>query len=183
MSFSNIGVVGLGIMGAGIVEVFARAGYEVTGVAESTPAVAAGQANLAKSLGRAVSKGKLSQEESDAITARVTFGSEFKLLANCDLVIEAAPEILSLKTEIFSQLDAVVKPAGILATMYLSISSDVFSLIGVLITAGASALTVIPIVATSLATPFTNPIRADLDVLYSALKQIIATTDLICVEW
>ena len=48
MSFSNIGVVGLGIMGAGIVEVFARAGYEVTGVAESTPAVAAGQANLAK---------------------------------------------------------------------------------------------------------------------------------------
>lgn len=122
MSFSNIGVVGLGIMGAGIVEVFARAGYQVTGVAESTPAVAAGQANLAKSLGRAVSKGKLSQEESDAITARVTFGSEFKLLANCDLVIEAAPEILSLKTEIFSQLDAVVKPAGILATNTSSLS-------------------------------------------------------------
>ncbi len=122
MSFSKVGVVGLGIMGAGIVEVFARAGYEVTGVAESIPAVDAGQANLAKSLSRAVSKGKLSQEESDAITARVIFGSEFKLLAECDLVIEAAPEILSLKTEIFSQLDSVVKPSGILATNTSSLS-------------------------------------------------------------
>lgn len=122
MSFSKIGVVGLGIMGAGIVEVFARAGYEVSGVAESILAVESGQANLAKSLSRAVAKGKLSQEESDAITARVTFGSEFKILAECDLVIEAAPEILSLKKEIFSQLDSVVKPTGILATNTSSLS-------------------------------------------------------------
>lgn len=122
MSFSKIGVVGLGIMGAGIVEVFARAGYEVTGVAESDNAVEAGKVNLLKSLGRAVSKGKLTQEESDAITARVTFGSSFNLLADSDLVIEAAPEILSLKAEIFSQLDAVVKPAGILATNTSSLS-------------------------------------------------------------
>ena len=122
MSFSQIGVVGLGIMGAGIVEVFARAGYEVVGVAESAAAVDAGKSNLAKSLGRAVSKGKLIQEQSDEITAKVSFGEAFELLANCDLVIEAAPEILSLKVEIFSKLDAAVKPTGILATNTSSLS-------------------------------------------------------------
>jgi 3-hydroxybutyryl-CoA dehydrogenase len=116
MSFSQIGVVGLGIMGAGIVEVFSRAGYQVVGVAESATAVTAGQSNLAKSLDRAVSKGKLTQDQSDEITGRVTFGENFELLANCDLVIEAAPEILALKVEIFSKLDAIVKPSGILAT-------------------------------------------------------------------
>ena len=122
MSFSQIGVVGLGIMGAGIVEVFARAGYQVVGVAESAPAVEAGKANLAKSLSRAVAKGKLSQEQSDEITARVIFGEDFDLLSDCDLVIEAAPEILSLKVEIFSKLDAAVKPSGILATNTSSLS-------------------------------------------------------------
>lgn len=122
MSFSQIGVVGLGIMGAGIVEVFARAGYQVVGVAESAPAVEAGKSNLAKSLSRAVVKGKLSQDESDKITGRVTFGEEFALLKDCDLVIEAAPEILSLKVEIFSKLDAAVKPSGILATNTSSLS-------------------------------------------------------------
>ena len=109
-------------MGAGIVEVFARAGYQVVGVAESAAAVDAGKTNLAKSLDRAVSKGKLSQEQSYEITARVSFGEDFELLANCDLVIEAAPEILSLKVEIFSKLDAAVKPTGILATNTSSLS-------------------------------------------------------------
>ena len=122
MSFSQIGVVGLGIMGAGIVEVFARAGYQVIGVAESDAAVTAGKSNLEKSLGRAVSKGKLSQEQSDEITAKVSFGEDFNLLANCDLVIEAAPEILALKVEIFSKLDSAVKPTGILATNTSSLS-------------------------------------------------------------
>jgi 3-hydroxybutyryl-CoA dehydrogenase len=122
MSFSQIGVVGLGIMGAGIVEVFARAGYQVVGVAESAAAVGAGKSNLAKSLARAVAKGKLSQEQSDEITARVSFGEDFELLANCDLVIEAAPEILSLKVEIFAKLDATVKSSGILATNTSSLS-------------------------------------------------------------
>ena len=122
MSFSQIGVVGLGIMGAGIVEVFARAGHQVVGIAESSAAVDAGKSNLTKSLSRAVSKGKLTQNESDEITSRVSFGEDFELLANCDLVIEAAPEILALKTEIFSKLDTAVKLDGILATNTSSLS-------------------------------------------------------------
>jgi 3-hydroxybutyryl-CoA dehydrogenase len=122
MTYSKIGVVGLGIMGAGIVEVFARSGFEVFGTAESEAAVEVGRANLAKSLGRAVSKGKLSQEESDQITSRVNFDSAIESLADCDLVIEAAPEILSLKTSIFEELDRVVKASAILATNTSSLS-------------------------------------------------------------
>jgi len=122
MSFSQIGVVGLGIMGAGIVEVFARAGHQVVGVAESAAAVDAGKTNLSKSLAHAVSKGKLSQEQSDEITSRVSFGEDFELLANCDLVIEAAPEILALKVDIFAKLDLAVKPSGILASNTSSLS-------------------------------------------------------------
>ena len=118
----QIGVVGLGIMGAGIVEVFAANGFEVIGVAESDEAVTQGQKNLSKSLSRAVEKGKRTQEQATEISNRVTWSDQFSSLANCDLVIEAAPEILSLKKEIFNQLDSVVKPSGILATNTSSLS-------------------------------------------------------------
>lgn len=118
----KIGVVGLGIMGAGIIEVFASAKLEVIGVAESDSAVTQGKANLAKSLARSVEKGKRSQEEATQIENRISWSSEFSALADCDLVVEAAPEILELKRQIFSSLDEIVKPAGILATNTSSLS-------------------------------------------------------------
>lgn len=109
-------------MGAGIVEVFAKGGHDVVGIAESDAAVAQGQANLAKSLARAVNRGKLEQSAADAVTARVRWGTDFALLAECELVVEAAPEIMSLKRTIFEQLDRHVQPAGILATNTSSLS-------------------------------------------------------------
>lgn len=112
----KIGVVGLGIMGAGIVEVFAANGFEVVGVAESQTAIDQGKANLDKSLVRAVSKEKITPVQKEVIHNQVTWSVEFNSLKDCDLVIEAAPEILSLKKEIFSKLDSVVKPNCILAT-------------------------------------------------------------------
>ncbi len=118
----KIGVVGLGIMGAGIVEVFAKSGYSVVGVAESDAAVSLGQSNLAKSLSRAVSRGKLTDEESSGITSLVTWGTDFSLMSDCDLVVEAAPEIMSLKAKIFSELDSCVKSSAILATNTSSLS-------------------------------------------------------------
>ena len=117
-----MGVVGLGIMGAGIVEVFAKGGHGVIGVAESDAAVEAGRRNLATSLGRAVERGKLTQSDADAVTARVSWGVDFALLADCDLVVEAAPEILALKHTIFAQLDQHVKADGVLATNTSSLS-------------------------------------------------------------
>lgn len=118
----QIGVVGLGIMGAGIVEVFAANSLEVVGVAESAAAVEQGKQNLAKSLDRAVQKGKRTEAEALEIKNRVTWSEDYSALANCDLVIEAAPEILSLKKEIFGELDDIVKPSAILASNTSSLS-------------------------------------------------------------
>lgn len=122
MTFERIGVVGLGIMGAGIVEVFAKAGLQVVGVAESDAAVEQGKKNLATSLGRAISREKITQDQADEISGRVTWGTDFELFAECDLVVEAAPEIIALKQQIFSELDRVVKPEGILASNTSSLS-------------------------------------------------------------
>ena len=122
MTFERIGVVGLGIMGAGIVEVFAKAGLQVVGVAESEPAVEQGKKNLATSLSRAVSREKITQEQADEISACVSWGTDFELFAECDLVVEAAPEIMSLKQQIFSELDRVVKPESVLASNTSSLS-------------------------------------------------------------
>lgn len=122
MTFERVGVVGLGIMGAGIVEVFAKSGLAVVGVAESDAAVNIGKQNLAKSLGRAVEREKITQAQADEISARVTWGTDFALMKDCDLVVEAAPEIMALKKSIFEQLDSQVKPSGILATNTSSLS-------------------------------------------------------------
>ena len=109
-------------MGAGIVEVFAASGFEVVGVAESESAIGLGQSNLTKSLIRAVEKGKRSQSEADQIQQRVTWNTDFSALSECDLVIEAAPELINLKKEIFSKLDEVTKPSAILASNTSSLS-------------------------------------------------------------
>lgn len=122
MSFERVGVVGLGIMGAGIVEVFAKSGLQVVGVAESDAAVDLGKQNLAKSLGRAVEREKITQAQADEISGRVTWGTDFALFADCDLVVEAAPELMTLKKSIFEKLDANVQASGILATNTSSLS-------------------------------------------------------------
>lgn len=119
---ARIGVIGLGIMGAGIVEVFAASGYQVIGIAENDQAVNQGKQNLAKSLDRAVTRGKLTDSDAKSLTAQVEWGTNFNQLANCDFVIEAAPELLDLKLEIFAQLDSVVTSKCVLATNTSSLS-------------------------------------------------------------
>ena len=120
--FRSVGVVGLGTMGAGIVEVFARSGLAVYGLEPNEEALARGRGHLESSTGRALKRGKLSQDERQAILGRVTFTSEVQDLADTDLVIEAVPEHLDLKQEIFSTLDKVCKPETILATNTSSLS-------------------------------------------------------------
>ena len=117
-----VGVIGLGIMGAGIVEVFSAHGYHVIGVAESDEAVAQGKKNLTKSLTRAVERQKITEAASADLQNRITWNSSLSALSECDLVVEAAPEILQLKFDIFSQLDSIVKPSCILATNTSSLS-------------------------------------------------------------
>ncbi|GAA4579333.1 3-hydroxybutyryl-CoA dehydrogenase [Micromonospora coerulea] len=120
--FTSVGVVGLGTMGAGIVEVFARNGIDVVAVEISEAALERGRANLTGSTDRAVAKGKLAAADRDALLSRVHFQVGLDALHAVDLVIEAVPEHLDLKQRIFAELDRVCKPEAILATNTSSLS-------------------------------------------------------------
>jgi 3-hydroxybutyryl-CoA dehydrogenase len=120
--FNTVGVVGLGTMGAGIVEVFARTGVNVVAAEVNDAASERGQATFAGSTTRAVQRGKLSEAERDALHARVTFVVGLDALAEADLVVEAVPEHLDLKQQIFASLDKICKPGTILATNTSSLS-------------------------------------------------------------
>lgn len=117
----RIGVIGGGTMGAGIAEVCAKAGSDVL-IIEAEPEFAeAARQRVSTSISRGVSKGRISQSEADEVLARLRVSTEYDDLADRELVIEAAPEIESLKREIFGRLDSVVAPDAILATNTSSI--------------------------------------------------------------
>jgi 3-hydroxybutyryl-CoA dehydrogenase len=114
--FNSVGVVGLGTMGAGIVEVFARSGVDVVAVEINETALERGRAALTGSIDRAVAKGKLSPQEREELLGRVTFAVGLSALSRVDLAIEAVPEHLDLKRDIFGKLDRICKPSAVLAT-------------------------------------------------------------------
>ena len=114
--FTKVGVIGLGTMGVGIVEVFARNGIDVVAMEVDDAAVERGKGVLAKSTGRALDRGKITQEDHDALHARVTYTTDMGDFADCQLVVEAVPEHLHLKKELFGRLDTIVAPDAILAT-------------------------------------------------------------------
>jgi 3-hydroxybutyryl-CoA dehydrogenase len=119
---NKIGVVGLGTMGAGIVEVFARNGFDVIGLDLNDAAVERGRGHIEGSTARAVARGKLTAEERQAILGRIRLTQEYSDLGDRDLVIEAVPENLELKREIFARLDSAVPDDAILATNTSSLS-------------------------------------------------------------
>ena len=112
----RVGVVGTGTMATGIVEVFAKKGFDVVLRARSGDKADAAVAKVRKSLDRQVAKGRLSEEDRDGVLGRITAAVEFEELADCDLVVEAVAEELSIKQAVFGALDEVVKPGAILAT-------------------------------------------------------------------
>jgi 3-hydroxybutyryl-CoA dehydrogenase len=117
-----VGVVGLGTMGAGIAETFARAGLHVVAVEVDEEALARGRATLVGSTDRALAKGKLGEADRDALLGRVDFAVGLEALHEVDLVVEAVPEQAELKRQIFAELDRVCRPAAILATNTSSLS-------------------------------------------------------------
>ncbi|MGV9307779.1 3-hydroxyacyl-CoA dehydrogenase [Nonomuraea sp. NPDC004354] len=122
MAFEMVGVVGLGTMGAGIAEVFARAGIRVTGVEADEQALARGRDHLDRSTGRALQKGKLTPAERAEILGRVTLTTSRAGLRDADLVIEAVPERMDVKVALFTELDGLCKPSTVLATNTSSLS-------------------------------------------------------------
>ena len=116
MKIKKVGVLGCGLMGAGIVEVSARAGYSTVVREVTEDLLEKGVDRIDKSLARAVEKGKLDAGERDQVRGRITGTIELDALADCDLVVEAIVENLEEKRKTFGNLDRVVKDEALFAT-------------------------------------------------------------------
>jgi 3-hydroxybutyryl-CoA dehydrogenase len=113
---ARIGVVGSGTMATGIAEVFARAGFDVTYVTRSQPKVDSVRETVARSMEKAVQRGKLEAAERDLALTRLTGSTNLDDLAQVDLVVEAIAEDLAVKKALFENLDEICREGAILAT-------------------------------------------------------------------
>jgi 3-hydroxybutyryl-CoA dehydrogenase len=120
--FSTVGVIGLGTMGAGIAEVFARHGHRVIGVELDEEGVDRGRRHLEASTGRAVQRGKLTEADQAELLGRIELTSELKDLTEAGVVVEAVVESLETKKALFRELESIVAPETILATNTSSLS-------------------------------------------------------------
>ena len=122
MDIQTVGVVGLGTMGAGIAEVCARHGYRVVAIEPEADSLERGRGSIAGSTERAVRRGKLTEQERADILDRIAFSTQLDDLASADLVVEAIPEDLDLKRDLFSRLDKIAPAHAILASNTSSLS-------------------------------------------------------------
>jgi 3-hydroxybutyryl-CoA dehydrogenase len=116
MEIKRVGIVGSGIMGAGIAEVAAKAGYEVVLRSRAQSSADAMVAGLEKSLAKQVEKGRLEEADRAATLDRVRAVTDLGELAECDVVVESIIEDLDAKRHLFNELDRIVMDTGILAT-------------------------------------------------------------------
>ncbi|MDF1701072.1 MAG: 3-hydroxybutyryl-CoA dehydrogenase [Planctomycetota bacterium] len=122
MSFTKVGVIGAGQMGAGIAQVFAVSGTPVRLCDVDAAVVEKGVAGVAKFLARSVAKERMTQEDADAAVARITGTTDLTELADCDLVVEAIIEDADIKKSVFGALKGVLAEDAILASNTSSIS-------------------------------------------------------------
>ncbi len=122
MVIEKVAVLGAGQMGAGIAQVSACAGYEVVMIDISQEYVDRGMDTISSSLGKLVSKGRMSEEESANALSLISSSTDREAASSADLVVEAIPEIPDLKFSTFSELDSICKPEAILASNTSSIS-------------------------------------------------------------
>ena len=116
MEISKVGVVGCGLMGHGITQICAQAGWDVVVRELDSDKLDAGVGKIEMQLARAVEKGKASQEDADAARTRIQPTLEYGDLADCDLVVEAITEDLALKLEMWKEVDGIVKEGATFAT-------------------------------------------------------------------
>jgi len=122
MEIKRVGVIGAGTMGNGIAHVFARSGYSVVLCDVEQRFLDRGLDTIAKNLSRETSKGKITAAQEKAALERIHPLLDRKELADCDFVVEAATEKLEIKTQIFRDLDQILKPKVILSSNTSSIS-------------------------------------------------------------
>jgi 3-hydroxybutyryl-CoA dehydrogenase len=116
VEIKQVGVLGCGLMGHGIAQVAAQAGYDVVVREADQGALDKGLGKIEKQLGRAVEKGRMEQDEADAVRGRIKGTLDYADLADSDLVIEAITEDRDLKLEMWREVDSIVKPEAVFAT-------------------------------------------------------------------
>ena len=112
----KIGVMGTGTMGSGIIQVCAAAGYDVVIRSSKQEYIDGALAKIEKNLTKMVSREKITEEDKAATLGRISGGTTFDVLKDCDLIIESSTENMDKKKDLFKQLDAVCKDDAILAT-------------------------------------------------------------------
>jgi len=116
MDINNVGVIGCGVMGGGIVQVCAQSGYEVTVLEINNELLNKGLNTIKSTLSKSMSKGQLSQEDCEAVIGRIKGTTKARDFGHCDLVIEASSENMDLKKRLFAEVDRVCPEHTILAT-------------------------------------------------------------------
>ncbi|WP_409068983.1 3-hydroxybutyryl-CoA dehydrogenase [Clostridium caseinilyticum] len=111
-------ILGGGTMGAGIVEIFAKAGHEVI----LKRFVGKGMDRIVKSFDKQVKKGKITEEQKNEFIKKITVTTDMNLAKHADLIVEASLEDMEIKKDVFSQLDKICKPEAIFATNTSSLS-------------------------------------------------------------
>jgi 3-hydroxybutyryl-CoA dehydrogenase len=122
MEISKVGVLGAGLMGHGIAQIAAQAGWDVVVREVDQEQLDKGIGRIEKQLGRAVEKGRMEQDEADAVRGRIQGTLDYGDLADSDLVVEAITEDLGTKVEMWRELDGIVKDGAVLATNTSSLS-------------------------------------------------------------
>ena len=117
MEVKKIGIVSMtGIMGTGIAQVCAQAGYEVLGSSRSQDNINKALASINSQLSRAVERGRMTQADKDAAVSKIKGTTSMQDFADSDLIVEASAEDMNLKRAIFTQLDKICKPDAILGS-------------------------------------------------------------------
>ncbi len=129
MELTKIGVIGLGTMGSGIVEVIARSGYSVIGVDLGEKGTNYADSRIRDSIDRGVHGYKITEADGQAILSRIELTTTLEELASCELVIEAITEDLKTKTELFVTLDSILGPNAIMATNTSALSVTQISVV------------------------------------------------------
>ena len=122
MEIKKVGVLGCGLMGAGIAQVAATAGFETVVKEVSDEFITRGFGGIEKSLAKFAEKGTITSEQQTEIRGRLSGTTSFDALADCDIIIEAIIENLEEKRSTYSRLDAICKPETIFASNTSSLS-------------------------------------------------------------
>lgn len=122
MEINRVAVVGAGTMGAGISQVMAQAGIPVTMIDRDDEILASSLAKIDQNLKRSIERGRITADEAAIATGIIEVDTDLRAAKDVDLVVEAVPEVLDLKAQIFQSVDEIARPDAILASNTSSLS-------------------------------------------------------------